>query len=74
MVTPEEGGSAFVQHYDGSSWAAVPGVESALHLVDVRRVAALAADDVWVVGDYEGPNGATLPGLVHWNGSGWQAY
>ena len=57
-------GGSTIEHWDGSTWTATTNVESA-RLLDV---AAIGADDAWVVGD-----GHAGPFATHWDGSTWTA-
>lgn len=62
--------SALVAHWDGHQWHAstlvLPGQQGS----DLTAVAALAPNDVWVVGEVV-VNGNVLPLIDHWDGSQW---
>ncbi len=58
-------------HWDGSSWTdvEVPLVANRHH--HLYGVVAIAADDVWAVGDYRNIAGAFRGVTYHWDGSEW---
>ena len=68
--------NTLIEHWNGSSWTAVPSPNPNPPLSggpvsnELRGVAAVAADDVWAVGqsfDY----GASRTLVVHWDGTSW---
>ena len=67
--------SAYALHYDGVSWTVsvlpqplVTGPSSPV----LHGVTAVAANDVWAVGENEEVPGLGITTLIeHWNGSGW---
>lgn len=63
-------------HYDGTSWAGTPTPANATVTVStvLNAVTAVAANDVWSVGDISDTTGQTPVGgtlTMHWNGSVW---
>jgi hypothetical protein len=52
----------------GSSWSTVP---SASELHNPRAIAAIAKNDMWVVGNRAARAGVITTGAEHWNGSSW---
>ena len=75
---PEQSVSnTLIEHWNGTSWTAVPSPNPTPPLSgggpvsnELRGVAAVAANDVWAVGqsfDY----GASQALIVHWNGTSW---
>ncbi len=55
-----------VYHWDGSSWTHVPTPAEALDGSHLQAVDAIAADDIWAVGDVLGE-----PLFMHYDGSDW---
>jgi hypothetical protein len=53
-----------VQHWDGAEWTIVPTPD--VEESELLGVAAVAADDVWMVGGYENTGEALI---MHWDGS-----
>jgi hypothetical protein len=65
------GDGAFVMHYDGKVWSVVPvDTVSKPQSPVLHGVAALAHDDVWVVGSEYTPQGQRTV-ILHWNGTAW---
>jgi hypothetical protein len=61
-------------HWNGSRWRrfAVPVPADADGGAELRRVFALASNDVWAVGSYHrNPDGLLRTLIVHWDGSAW---
>ncbi len=59
-----------ILHWDGSSWAVVPGPSVTEYRNTLYGVVAVAANDIWAVGSYDtGSANQTL--IEHWNGSAW---
>jgi hypothetical protein len=59
-------------HWDGTSWTAAPGPK--LGDFDyIRGGSALASNDIWFVGDTEGPapDYTEHPLAIHWDGTAW---
>ncbi len=61
---------ALVARWDGAEWTLVPNPGEGAGDGDAQAVIALAPDDVWVSGSF---NGGTA-NLMHWNGSAWQTF
>ncbi|HMA37031.1 MAG TPA: S-layer homology domain-containing protein [Chloroflexia bacterium] len=62
-----------ILHWDGSAWTVVASPNGGTGVANrLYGVTALAANDVWAVGDYAGTAGQqTL--ILHWDGSAWTA-
>jgi hypothetical protein len=52
----------------GPSWSTVTSGE---HLTKPRAIAAIASNDIWVVGSTKKSSGNIRTGADHWNGSSW---
>jgi hypothetical protein len=60
-----------VENFDGSQWTQVPSPNAPGSLInELYGVSAVAADDVWAVGDFADGTG-THPLIEHWDGSTW---
>ena len=60
---------ALVEHWDGGSWAVVPGSGAG----SLSAVAGVRADDLWAVGYVSGAAaGEDTPLVQHWDGSAWE--
>jgi hypothetical protein len=59
-------------HWDGSAWqqVAIPAPQGAVE-VELYRMAANAANDVWGVGDWVGTTGDYRTLIEHWDGTAW---
>ena len=57
------GFAGVIEHWDGLAWSVVPGAYQGNSTLSA--VAAIAPDDVWVVGDRSGLQGTLLE---HWDG------
>jgi hypothetical protein len=69
----EDIGRADALHWDGSAWqqVAIPSPRRADE-VNLFRAAAVAANDLWVVGDWAGPSTRGYRTLIeHWDGTAW---
>lgn len=69
----EENGDSFplIEHWDGQAWTVIPGTaEFEGRRGRLAAVQAIAADDVWVVGDTLGRRQDILE---HWDGTRWSA-
>jgi plastocyanin len=68
-------GSAFqplAEHWNGSSWAAVPVPAPAPGFAILRGVAALGSGNVWAVGtSFDQASDSYRPLLEHFDGTGW---
>jgi hypothetical protein len=60
-----------VVHWDGSAWteAELPPIANRWH--HLLGVAAIAADDVWAVGEYRNIGGLYHGVTYHWDGAAW---
>ena len=58
----------FAMHWDGAQWSIVESPSLRKNYISVSDVAALSANDVWVVG-YEIDNNGPL--IEHWDGAQW---
>lgn len=61
-----------IEHWNGSKWSTVSSPDTHALAVELTGVAALAANDVWVVGKAELNGSLTQPLVEHWNGSAWR--
>ena len=61
---------ALTEHWNGSSWTAIPTSNEGWRSTSLNSVVVLAADDVWAVG-YASSEGYWQPLTEHWNGSNW---
>ncbi|MBO2450198.1 hypothetical protein J4573_24055 [Actinomadura barringtoniae] len=69
---------SLAMHFDGTSWTVVPTPSNASSTVAtaLNGVTAVAANDVWSVGQLSTSNGTTLPNTMviqHWNGTAWSS-
>jgi hypothetical protein len=56
----------------GGGWQVVPAPDGGSYTNNLYSVAALAANDVWAVGEqYSYSFGSYVPMIEHWNGSAW---
>jgi hypothetical protein len=73
---PPAGDNAFFEHFNGTSWQAVPGPAGNFSEdpIEVTGLAALSPSDVWAVGT-QNPELSGQPGSLnmaaHWNGKTW---
>jgi hypothetical protein len=58
---------ALIEHFDGTNWSIVPGVDEGRYATLVG-VAAISSNDVWAIGDSSGS-----PFAERWNGHHWSA-
>ncbi len=63
----------FVTRWNGNKWNVVDSPNPGQYSNGISSVAAIAADDVWVVGDYEDKISNPQPLLLHWDGHGWRS-
>src|SRR5205807_217402 len=54
-----------IEHWNGSSWSIVPSPSPGSSVSELNAVAAVAANDIWAVGVYDGGASSTL--IEHWN-------
>lgn len=66
------GGLTLVEHWNGSKWKVVasPNVKGSLS-DSLSGVAAIAANNVWAVGNYFDASNNQHPLIEHWNGTSW---
>ncbi|HVF98963.1 MAG TPA: S-layer homology domain-containing protein [Chloroflexia bacterium] len=60
-----------VEHWDGSAWTIVPSPNVGTDNNALASVVAVAADDVWAVGNYLNEFGISQTLVEHWDGSAW---
>lgn len=58
-------------HWDGSAWQGIPVPTPGLDIDELYSVSALAANDVWAVGDYDTAFAGQRPFIAHWDGTQW---
>lgn len=61
-----------IEHWNGSKWSTVPSPDTHALAVELTGVAALATNDVWIVGKADLNGSLTQPLVEHWNGSAWR--
>ncbi|HXJ63970.1 MAG TPA: N-acetylmuramoyl-L-alanine amidase [Actinomycetota bacterium] len=67
------GSRTLMEHWDGSSWTAVPTPSPGTALNEIRAVDAVAPDDVWAAGLWSDRDRWLRHGLVlHWDGTAWR--
>ncbi len=60
-------------HWNGSQWTLVNTPNPGNYARRLDGVTAIAANDVWAVGNYSANSGSTYtPLFLHWNGTQWQ--
>lgn len=61
------------QHWDGTQWSIVfvPSLNSADH--SLAAIDAVAADDIWAVGNWGGYSYVPQSYIAHWDGQTWEA-
>jgi hypothetical protein len=63
-------GQTLIEHWNGASWSVATSPNVGTHDNRLNAVAAVAANDVWAVGNYRDSNTSyTL--VEHWNGTAW---
>jgi hypothetical protein len=69
-----EHANVLIEHWDGTSWALVPGVSPGLQSNELHAVGGTSPTDVWAVGEYNDVGGhCPQPSLIeHWNGRKWK--
>ena len=61
-----------VEHWDGSTWSKVSSPNPGTPGNYLKAVAAVSANDIWAVGNYDDHNNnLTRTLVVHWDGSAW---
>lgn len=72
-----EGDRTVTLHWDGQDWTAVSSPNQGFEADnnELSDVVAIAPDDVWAVGEFDGSSSGSGfgPILQHWNGTRWQA-
>ncbi|MEO8286508.1 MAG: S-layer homology domain-containing protein, partial [Chloroflexota bacterium] len=63
------GGAAFILHWNGTVWSVVPGAPAAGY-VELDAITAVGANDIWTVGNYA-PGGDRVTMAQHWDGTQW---
>ena len=62
----------FIVHFDGAQWRQVPPPSGRFPSSTLTGVAALAPDDVWIVGiTHSGHPPIEAPLAMHWDGTAW---
>jgi len=66
------GGLTLVEHWNGSKWnmVASPNVKGSLS-DSLSGVVAIAANNIWAVGNYFDASNIQHPLIEHWNGTSW---
>ena len=64
---PQENPVPLAEHWDGTSWTAVPVPPTPTGGGELDGIAATSTNDVWAVGDSSGLG----PVIRHWNGTAW---
>jgi hypothetical protein len=62
-----------IEHWDGIGWSIVPSPSPDSQLNELRSIAGVASNDIWVVG-LAGDGGTFNPWhslIEHWDGAGW---
>jgi hypothetical protein len=73
---PDDGGGAtLTEHWNGTAWSVVPGIDTLRNDDTLAAVAGVASNDVWAVGQTKrtGFKSPVTPLAAHWNGSAWSA-
>ncbi|MDP9341189.1 MAG: hypothetical protein M3Q23_03565 [Actinomycetota bacterium] len=64
------GPKTLIEHWNGTAWTAVPGVDPSGSDSELTGVSAVSTNDVWAVGYFNARSGdETL--VEHWNGTSW---
>jgi hypothetical protein len=74
-ATPDGGEGppqTLTEHWNGTSWQAVPSPDPSAHTSELRAVAASSTGNAWAVGFNFTSNGAQKTLIEHWNGTSWQ--
>ena len=58
-------------HFDGTQWSITPSASFSSAQQHISGVAAIAANDAWMVGSFERTNHLLQPLALHWNGQTW---
>jgi hypothetical protein len=62
---------ALIEHWNGSAWSVVSNDNQGTDSNSLYGVAAVGANDVWAVGDYQNASSISHTFTEHWNGSTW---
>jgi hypothetical protein len=60
------------EHWNGSTWSVVPSPNPSPESNRLLGVTALAAGNVWAVGDFIAPRGNGQVLILKWNGASWE--
>jgi hypothetical protein len=60
------------EHWNGSTWNVVPSPNPSPESNRLLGVTALAAGNVWAVGDFNAPGGNGQVLILKWNGASWE--
>ncbi len=63
--------TTLIVHWNGSQWSIVTSPNPGASSDTLSAVAAVAANDVWAVGESVTGNNATQPLVVRWDGANW---
>ncbi|HKP51562.1 MAG TPA: S-layer homology domain-containing protein [Chloroflexia bacterium] len=66
---PNGDGRSLIEHWDGTTWVAVPGPDVGSGSSYLFGVDATAPNDVWAVGNLFASGNQTF--IIHWDGSQW---
>lgn len=72
-VTPYAQYVPLIEHWNGTKWSIVSSPQQGTSDL-VNGIAAVSANNIWVVGDYRtglDPNGPYYTLIEHWNGTAW---
>ena len=67
-----QGGSGYIEHWDGSQWHVVPSAPMGGY-GELFGVSALSSNDVWAVGYYDDSTTIYKSYAEHWDGQSWTA-
>jgi hypothetical protein len=62
-----------IEHWDGAHWKIAASPNPGVTNNRLSGVVALSANDAWAIGDYDDIGKVSLPLLLHWNGTNWNA-
>ncbi len=60
-----------IEHWNGSQWSLIPGINPGASFSILRGVAAVSATNAWAVGNYTNSQGTSQALIERWNGSKW---
>ena len=60
-----------IEHWDGQIWRVVPSPNQGERDNNLTGVSALAANDIWAVGNYTATDGSYRALAEHWDGNQW---